>query len=147
MMLGLHVLFRSDLMHLLMTLRPSYGHFLGPVCWVDFGYPGDQGQSTSFCCRPFVLAQHHCSETLCERNDQSWIFVPILHYVPHFEDPEKQKHSSKLWGVFSLSGNFFDNRNMLPTLDLSGFGAWKMTLFQLVASCCLCFGFPGTCLA
>lgn len=26
------------------------------------------------------------------------------------------------------SGNFFDNRNMLPTLSTSGFGAWKMTL-------------------
>lgn len=49
-------------------------------------------------------------------------------------------------GVFELSGNFFDNRNMLPTLNPSGFGAWKMTLFQLVPSCCLCFGFPGTCL-
>ena len=50
--------------HLMATL------FLGPVCWVDFGYFGDQGQSTCFCCRPYVLAQHHCSETLCERNDQ-----------------------------------------------------------------------------
>lgn len=30
---------------------------------------------------------------------------------------KKQKHSSKLWGVKELSGNFFDNRNMLPTLS------------------------------
>lgn len=28
----LTLLFRSDLIHFLMTLRPSYGHFLGRVC-------------------------------------------------------------------------------------------------------------------
>lgn len=50
--------------------------------------------------------------------------------MPHFEDPEKQKHSSKLWGVKELSGNFFDNRNMQATPCLSGFGAWKFDTFS-----------------